>query len=200
MTTDRMPERIQEAIQLAFKKHRGQYRKGTQFLYIIHPLSVMRLLLMEQAEDPTISDDVIVSGILHDTVEDTDVTLEQIEREFGLAVRSFVETASEPEELKRDPNQTKTWKERKEHTIKQLRRLDRSAKILSCCDKFDNAQSMNQDYIFVGDELWDRFNVPKEDIFWYYKQCLEAYRTGVSIAGSRVFVLLKREVEILCSH
>jgi hypothetical protein len=38
MTTDGMPERIQNAIQLAFRKHRGQHRKGTEFPYIVHPL------------------------------------------------------------------------------------------------------------------------------------------------------------------
>ena len=69
-------------------------------------------------------------------------------------------------------------------------------KILSCCDKLDNARSMNDDYALVGDELWERFNAPKTDIFWYYKECLKAYETGVSIEGSRVFRLLKREVGI----
>jgi hypothetical protein len=59
---------------------------------------------------------------------------------------------------------------------------------------------MNQDYILVGDRLWERFNAPKEDIFWYYRECLKAYETGVSIENSRVFRLFKREVETLCSH
>lgn len=195
-----MDLKILEAIELAFRKHEGQLRKGTRFPYVIHPLGVMRLLLMEQAYDPGITDDVVIAGVLHDAVEDTDTTLDEIEKLFGLEVRRLVSTASEPEELKRDPNQKETWKERKLHTIKHLRTLDKPAKILSCCDKLDNARSMNDDYALVGNELWERFNAPKEDIFWYYRECLRAYETGVSIEDSRIFRLLKREVEILSSH
>jgi (p)ppGpp synthase/HD superfamily hydrolase len=155
---------------------------------------------MEQVDDPGITNDVVIAGILHDAVEDTDTTLDKIEELFGPEVRRLVSTASEPEELKNDPDQKETWKERKLHTIEQLRTLDKPAKILSCCDKFDNARSMNDDYALVGDELWERFNAPKEDIFWYYKACLKAYKSGVSIEDSRVFKLLAEEVTELCSR
>jgi (p)ppGpp synthase/HD superfamily hydrolase len=195
-----MKPKILEAIELAFRQHDGQYRKGTRFPYIVHPLSVMRLLLIEQASEPGITDEVIVAGLLHDAVEDTDTTLDEIEELFGPEVRRLVSSASEPEELKKEPNQKETWKERKLHTIEQLRRLDRPEKILSCCDKLDNARSMNDDYALVGDELWGRFNAPKENIFWYYRACLEAYKAGKSIENSRAFRLLSREVELLCSH
>lgn len=195
-----MNPRILEAIELAFREHEGQSRKGTRFPYIVHPLSVMRLLLLEQAYNPQITDEVVIAGILHDAVEDTDTTLDEIEELFGPEVRRLVGTASEPEELKRAPDQKETWKKRKLHTIKQLRTLDRPAKILSCCDKLDNARSMNDDYALVGDKLWERFNAPKEYIFWYYGECLEAYKAGVSIENSRVFKLLAKEVAELCSH
>jgi hypothetical protein len=59
---------------------------------------------------------------------------------------------------------------------------------------------MNIDYMFFGDELWCRFNAPKNEIFWYYKACLDAYKTGVSIEESKVFALYRHEIEILCSH
>ena len=191
---------IIEALKLAFAKHAGQCRKGTDFPYIVHPLSVMRFLLLEQANDPGITDEVVIAGILHDAVEDTDTTLDEIEELFGSEVRRLVGTASEPEELKKDPNQKETWKKRKLHTIKHLQTLDKPAKILSCCDKLDNARSMNDDYALVGDELWERFNAPKEDIFWYYQECLKAYRNGESIENTRVCRLLRREVAELCLH
>jgi len=93
-----------------------------------------------------------------------------------------------------------TWKERKLHTIQHLCLLDKPSKIISCCDKLHNAQSMNIDYMFVGDELWCRFNATKSAIFWYYQSCLDAYKTRVSIEESKVFALYRREIEILCSH
>jgi len=195
-----MNPKILKAIELAFIKHDGQYRKGTNIPYITHPMAVMNLILMEQADDNTISNDVIIAGILHDVVEDTDVTLDEIEKGFGTEVKRLIENSSEPEELKKQEDKRGTWKERKLHTIQHLYLLDKYSKIISCCDKLHNAQSMNNDHKFVGDELWGRFNAPKSAIFWYYEACLDAYKTGISIEGSKVFTLYKREIETLCSH
>ena len=195
-----MNPKIMQAIELAFRAHEGQVRKGSNCPYIVHPMAVMNLLLIEQSNDPGISDDVIIGGILHDVFEDTDVSLSEIERQFGNEVRRLVKNSSEPEELKKLKDQSGTWKERKIHTIEQLKILDKSSKIISCCDKLHNAQSMNTDYIFVGERLWERFNAKKEDTFWYYQSCLEAYKIGVSIENSKAFALLVREVNLLCSH
>jgi (p)ppGpp synthase/HD superfamily hydrolase len=194
-------DRILKAIEFAFSKHAGQYRKGTVTPYIVHPLGVMNLLLAEQAGDPGISDDVIIAGILHDVYEDTDVSLYEVERMFGAEVRRLVENASEPKDLREKGQDVReTWKERKLHTIEHLHILDRPSKIISCCDKCHNARSMNEDYLLVGESLWDRFNSSKEDIQWYYEACLEAYTKGHSIENTRVFTLLRSEVETLCSH
>jgi len=195
-----MNPKILKAIELAFVKHDGQYRKGTKIPYITHPMAVMNLLLMEQADDQSISDDMIIAGILHDVYEDTNTTLDEIGQNFGAEVKRLVENSSEPKDLKDHADKRGTWKERKLHTIQHLCLLDKPSKIISCCDKLHNAQSMNIDYMFVGDELWGRFNAPKEDIFWYYKSCLDAYETGISIEESKVFSIYKLEVGILCSH
>ena len=195
-----MNSRILKAIELAFVKHDGQYRKGTKIPYFTHPMAVMNLLLMEQADDQSISDDVVIAGILHDVYEDTNTTLGEIEQEFGAEVKRLVENSSEPKDLKDHADKRGTWKERKLHTIQHLCLLDKPSKIISCCDKLHNAQSMNIDYMFVGDELWCRFNAPKSAIFWYYQACLDAYKTEISIEDSKVFALYSREIEILCSH
>jgi (p)ppGpp synthase/HD superfamily hydrolase len=195
-----MNQKIIKAINFAFINHHGQYRKGSRCPYIVHPLAVMNLLLMEQSYDPDISDNVIIAGILHDVYEDTNIGLYEIEEEFGAAVRRLVENSSEPEELKKQSDQKGTWKERKIHTVQHLILLDRDSKIISCCDKLDNSRSMNDDYLFIKEKLWDRFNAPKENIQWYYQACFEAYQKGQSIEKTRVFSLLKNELEILCSH
>jgi len=153
-----MNPKILKAIELAFVKHDGQYRKGTKTPYITHPMAVMNLILMEQADDNSIGDDVVIAGILHDVFEDTDATLNEIEKDFGAEVKRLVENSSEPEELKKQEDKRGTWKERKLHTIQHLSLLDKYSKIISCCDKLHNAQSMNNDYMFVGDELWGRIN------------------------------------------
>ncbi len=76
--------RVQQAIKLATKAHEGQLRK-TGEPYIIHPLAVMKIL-----EEWNMDEDSIVAGVLHDVVEDTDVTLKEIEEEFGKDVAFLV--------------------------------------------------------------------------------------------------------------
>ena len=59
-----MSDNIFKAIEFAQLAHKGQYRKGTKLPYIIHPLGVMEILLRENA-----SEEVVIAGILHDTLE-----------------------------------------------------------------------------------------------------------------------------------
>ena len=77
--------KIQEAVKLATKAHDGQLRK-TGEPYIVHPLAVKKIL-----EEWNMDDDTIIAGILHDTVEDTDVTLKDIEEQFGHDVAFLVD-------------------------------------------------------------------------------------------------------------
>ena len=83
---------IDQAIQLAVKRHEGQCRKGTKKTpYIVHPFAVA--VILAQAGCP---DEVIAAGILHDTIEDTDLTLADLEQAMGPSVAAIVQGASEP--------------------------------------------------------------------------------------------------------
>ena len=77
--------KIQEAVKLATKAHDGQLRK-TGEPYIVHPLAVKKIL-----EEWNMDEDTIIAGVLHDTVEDTDVTLKDIEEQFGHDVAFLVD-------------------------------------------------------------------------------------------------------------
>lgn len=84
--TENMPSsRIQKAIDTATKAHESQFRK-TGEPYIVHPLAVQKILT-----DWGMDEDTIIAGILHDTVEDTDLTLENIKKEFGESVTFLVD-------------------------------------------------------------------------------------------------------------
>lgn len=76
---------IEKAYDLASTKHEGQYRK-TGEAYIIHPLNVAAILTEIKADYET-----ICAAILHDTIEDTDVTLDDLEKGFGRTVRNLVD-------------------------------------------------------------------------------------------------------------
>ena len=83
--TTKSSDRLNHAIEVAKKAHKGQHRK-TGEPYIIHPLAVKKIL-----EEWGMDEDTIIAGVLHDTVEDTDLTLDDIRKEFGESVAFLVD-------------------------------------------------------------------------------------------------------------
>ena len=81
---------IHKAIEFAVVKHKDQKRKGTELPYIVHPIEVMQILTASGC-----SDEMIVAGILHDTVEDTDATIDEVRALFGDKVARLVSAESE---------------------------------------------------------------------------------------------------------
>ncbi|MCJ8275512.1 MAG: bifunctional (p)ppGpp synthetase/guanosine-3',5'-bis(diphosphate) 3'-pyrophosphohydrolase, partial [Bdellovibrionales bacterium] len=78
-------ERVQQAFLFSKKAHEGQFRRSGE-PYITHPVGVSEVLAELKLDLPT-----IMTGLLHDTVEDTDVTLEDIEKNFGKVVAELVD-------------------------------------------------------------------------------------------------------------
>lgn len=171
---------IFKAIEFAAKAHSGQYRKGTKLPYIVHPLGVAKILI-----DCGSPEHVIVAGILHDTVEDTAATLDEIKKTFGWDIADLVEAASEPDK-------SDTWENRKEHTIEMLKTLSREAAILVLADKLDNIRAISADYETYGEDLWRRFKRPQEKQKWYYERLLAVFTESLADEQSRNLVDLFR--------
>jgi len=153
--------KIHDAIIFATLKHRNQKRKGTDIPYIVHPMEVMQILSSEN-----LPQEIIIAGILHDTLEDTDARPEEIESLFGKEVLDIVLTESE--------DKSKSWRERKGHTIEALKNDSLATRLVCCADKLSNIKSMYADYKAIGEKLWERFNASKEDIKWYYESIVDA--------------------------
>jgi (p)ppGpp synthase/HD superfamily hydrolase len=147
---------IHEAIVFAARKHAGQVRKGADTPYFSHPAEVMQILTANGCPER-----VIIAGILHDTLEDTAATPEEIRSLFGEDVLRIVQAESE--------DKSKTWKERKQAAIDRLAGDSLEARLVCCADKLSNLRSMAADLDTVGEKLWERFNAPKADIEWYYR-------------------------------
>jgi (p)ppGpp synthase/HD superfamily hydrolase len=153
---------IFDAIEFAADSHRGHYRKGTKIPYIIHPLNVAKILI-----DARCAEAVAVAGILHDTVEDTPASLDDIRRRFGEAVARIVEGASEPDK-------SKSWEQRKTHTIRFLKTAPEEVLLVSCADKIENLEAIRRDRERVGEEVWARFKRGRDQQEWYYRSVLAA--------------------------
>ncbi len=158
-----MSERVFQAIEFATKAHTGQFRKGTKVPYIVHPLGVAKILI-----EAGCSEDVAVAGILHDTVEDSSTRIDDIRRDFGEEVTRLVEGASEP-------NKSDTWENRKQHTIDILETAPMDAVYVSLADKLANIRDIRADYDKLGDDVFLRFNRPKEKQEWYYRAMADLF-------------------------
>src|ERR1035438_5967658 len=99
---------ISAALRFAAEAHDGQFRKGTRIPYLIHPLRVAKILI-----DYDCANELAIAGLLHDTVEDTDATIDEIRSIFGDNVARLVEFATEPAKLW-------SWEKRKQHTLRLL--------------------------------------------------------------------------------
>lgn len=155
-----LTDRLHKAILFAGRKHADQKRKGTELPYLVHPMEVMAILIANNC-----TENVIIAGILHDTLEDTDTTPEEIKELFGEEILATVQTESE--------DKSKTWKERKQHTVDLLPDDSLETQLVCCADKLSNIKSIYADKCAIGEKLWERFNAPKENIKWYYESIAE---------------------------
>jgi guanosine-3',5'-bis(diphosphate) 3'-pyrophosphohydrolase len=80
---------VLKAIQFASEKHKGQVRRGSGLPYVTHPIIVMELVQKYKGTSKHI-DELKCAALLHDTLEDTDCTYQEIEREFGPLTASLV--------------------------------------------------------------------------------------------------------------
>lgn len=155
---------IERAIQYAVFAHAGTTRKGKRYRpYILHPVEVMTIV-----SSMTDDKEVIAAAVLHDTVEDTSIKAEDIERVFGKRVMELVMAESEDKMV--DLPATASWKQRKQATIDHLGTLSRDEKLICLGDKLANIREMKRDYDKLGDKLWKRFNQKdKNEHAWYYR-------------------------------
>ncbi|MEH6954826.1 HD domain-containing protein [Neobacillus drentensis] len=100
---------IQKAINFAAIAHKNQYRKSTDIPYITHPFAVGMIL-----QEAKCTDAVVAAGILHDTIEDTPTTFEELTEQFGAQIANLVLAASEHDK-------SLPWSVRKQHTIDSLK-------------------------------------------------------------------------------
>lgn len=163
--------RLQDAIHFALDVHETQQhqkRKGKDVPYIVHPLNVGILLAQVGANE-----DVIIAGILHDTIEDSaaerKVTEQMLATRFGNAVASIV--ASVSEEDKRLP-----WRERKQAALDHIAGFSDESLLVKAADILSNTQELMYDYAEDGIETFSRFNAEMEDYISNQCKVIKALR------------------------
>ena len=172
---------LDRAIVFAVKAHAGTERRGKGYPYIVHPMEAVEIVATMTKDQ-----ELLAAAALHDTVEDTDVTVEQIRAEFGDRVADLVasETDQIPDQVGNDviagcdrPSEEATWHARKQAAIDRLSKASREAKIVALGDKLSNMRAIARDYAVQGDALWNLFHAkdPK-DHEWHYRGLAGALR------------------------
>jgi (p)ppGpp synthase/HD superfamily hydrolase len=176
-----------EALEFAVEAHgrAGHMRKGTRFPYVIHPLRVAWILERHGHDEP-----VIAAGLLHDTIEDTDVTKEDLAERFGERVAQLVEAVSEADK-------SASWRERKGATIEKVATAEPDVLALLAADKLDNVRSIRDTLAERGEQTWELFKGGRDDFAWYFRSLAEAFLARDP--ESALFQTLDREVDAVFS-
>lgn len=176
-----MYTKVEEAIHFMVKANKGQKRKNENIDKSFHSMIIYSML-----REFTNTEDVLVSALLHDVINDTEYGYEEIEERFGTLVADMVSDLSE------DMSITK-WLDRKKNYIRRLRsNYDVNVINIMLADKLHNLISNYENFLKVGDKIWKNTGGSKEENKWLYR---ETYNIAKSKNANKD--LLKRYKEIV---
>lgn len=159
---------VNKALEFAKNAHKGQKRKGKMIDYIEHPIAVYKLI-REYTDDV----EVHCAALLHDVIEDTDVTYEELVEKFGKSIADVVLEVSDSKEDKKNLS----WMERRQRSIQKIKLLSEKAIIVELGDKIHNATSLLELPKKAGIIDFSNFhekNPQKQE--WYYRNMCEAFQ------------------------
>jgi (p)ppGpp synthase/HD superfamily hydrolase len=164
--------KVEQAIKAAALLHQEQLRKGlVQLPYVTHLMAVM-LIVRDYTEEET----TLVAALLHDTLEDTDYTKEELEADFGPEVTELVLTLTEPQQTLENKI---PWLEVKKTYARQLRKGKEEAVLIAAADKAHNFRSIVEEYYEDHNRFIQDFG-PQLD------QKLEGYQDIANAINSRL--------------
>lgn len=164
--------KVEQAIKAAALLHQDQLRKGSVGLpYITHLVAVLLIL-----RDYTDDEDTLVAALLHDTIEDTDYTMEEVEIDFGRKVAIYVDALTEKQH---DKDIKIPWIDVKKNYAKGLRKAPKEVVMIAAADKSHNFRA-------IVDEYFDDHNGFIKDFGPYLDSRLEAYQCIANAINSRL--------------
>ena len=154
---------IEKAYRLMLKAHGQQKRKTDNSPYVIHPLMVAKKLA--QLDFP---DAVIAAAMVHDVLEDSDVTEQTLRQELGDEVVDIILPLSEDKSLE--------WEERKKRYLEDVKNASIESKAVAIADKIHNLESLLASYKDLGPNIWTKFNRGRDQKINFEKQMLQAFK------------------------
>ena len=176
------------AARYAIEAHADTERRGKGFPYIIHPMEAAAIVATITA-DP----EILAAAVLHDVVEDTDRTVEDLRREFGDRIAELV--AAESDDPMAHLSEEASWHARKQAAIDRLAMAPHDAKIVAMGDKLSNMRAIARDHEQIGDEIWNLFHTKeKSEHEWHYRGLAASLSDLSGTFAYREFVALIDQV------
>ncbi len=164
--------RYDQALTLAASAHRHQMRKGSDTPYIAHPVHVSIILIRHG-----FSEDVAIAGLLHDVVEDQDLSLAEIRAGFGPAVAEMVAALTEEKE---EAGQKRPWEIRKQEALAHAQTASTKAVAVKAADTLHNTRTLTRQIEEQGAATWQNYARGPEQSLWYVRSvaAIAAQRLG----------------------
>ena len=181
-----------DAVAFAAALHGGDLRKGTRVPYLTHVMAVAEVLAYRYPD----RDELILAGILHDVVEDTDASFETVGTRFGHRVAKLVRAVSKdddamvaadghpvPPKPRTSEQETVLWRRRRAFMLQHLHgdAVDPAILRLKAADAFVNLGAVLRDLRdpTVGRGVWKRFKVGADASLGFYQAIVEAVTAGI---------------------
>ncbi|MEW4568172.1 HD domain-containing protein [Tautonia sp. JC769] len=168
---DPLTLRFERALRWAAIWHDGQHRKASPTPYVQHPVAVAWIL-----DRLGFDEDVVIAALLHDVVEDTEATLDDLRDRFGDRVAGLVAHCSERKTD--DEGRQRPWIDRKRDHLEALATAPEASKAIVLADCLHNMRSMVDDLAAEGPSFWGRFNAGRDQILERYRLVLDRLAGG----------------------
>lgn len=177
--------RILKAIALASTGHQTQKRKVDGTPYIAHPLAVGMIL-----QTITTDENIIIAGILHDVLEDTQISPEVIRAHFSPEVLGYVQAVTEDKSIT-------DWRERKARSIHHLQTVSYPGKLIAAADKYHNLYTLCDDQAREGEAIWEKFKRGKAEQSWYYQTLYSLFKADHALQSLHIISEMDTYLQML---
>jgi len=173
-----------KAAAFAIKAHGDSERRGHGTPYALHVFEASAI-----CETITKDQEILAAALLHDTLEDTDVTYDELIKEFGERVANLV--YAETDKFYEGDSEESSWTRRKQEAIDRIKQASKDVKIIAMGDKLSNMRAIARDFEVQGDALWNIFhnNDPLAHE-WHYRGLADSLDELRDTAAYREFVYL----------